>query len=189
MSTVHHPVDVLIEEHEIIQEVLKAIDVKIRALEAGEPLEESFWFPATGFIVNYVERRHETKEEDLLLPALVECGFTEFEGPLADTCKQHIKARDLAFTMRHACGRGDSKALAEAAKEFNRLLRLHIEHENTVLYPQAREALSDATVAELWEDFIRLDRRMVSELDYTSIACDLCSAAGIEFTLPELAHG
>lgn len=188
MAMEHHPVDVLLEEHEIILQVLTAIDYKSRRLAAGTALDRSFWDSATDFIVNFAERRHEAKEEEVLIPAMIASGFVEHEEPIAMISREHIRGRDLALTMRHACGRSEPGHLAEAAREFTRLMRAHIEREDTELLPKARQALDSDTVARVWEKFIAIDRGAGSETDYATVALRLCELAEVEFVPPGVIH-
>jgi hemerythrin-like domain-containing protein len=152
--TATHPLDALIAEHRVIERVLEAIE---REAARRGPLRAVFWQDAARFLVEFADRRHHGKEEDVLFPALEASGLPRDHGPTAVMRAEHDEGRGLVALLRSALAEESSTAVFAAARAFAGLLRQHIEKEDAVLFELARGLLSDEQVARLGSDFRRAD--------------------------------
>jgi len=168
-----HPVDNLEEEHRVIQSVLQAMERESESLQAGETLRTRFWLDVSEFLEKFADGCHHAKEEDLLFPALAECGIPEQGGPIGVMKEEHVQGRMLRQRIHAAAMTGDGSALVEASRGFVHLLREHIQKEETVLFHMARHVLSAEKTAELEEAFAGQDPGS----EYVSLAARLSTPA------------
>jgi hemerythrin-like domain-containing protein len=154
------PTKDLMDEHEGILrmlDVLQAVCKKIPADEKGlvEDLEGIM-----DFFTIFVDRCHHGKEEEFLFPALENIGIPKEGGPIGLMLAEHQQGREFVMEMRKALKgfNPESSVFAETATHYIKLLRQHIDKENTVLFSLADRRLSADTQAQLMEDFDRLER-------------------------------
>ncbi|MFN3655028.1 MAG: hemerythrin domain-containing protein [Candidatus Nitrosotenuis sp.] len=63
------------KDHDLIERVLKAMDVTLQLLKNGKKIPESILLPTLDFAKNFVDICHHGKEEDSLLPELERRGM------------------------------------------------------------------------------------------------------------------
>lgn len=110
----------------------------------------------------YADRFHHSREEGVLFPALLEhLEVPGDRGPIAAITRDHVELRGMLATLatlfvgaRDADREGplsdDARAQLDAtAVAYSRALWLHIDAENSVLFPECEERLVRAGVREL----------------------------------------
>ena len=136
-------------EHEH-RAILDAIDAFSRFLKAAEEdpgsVDASDLARFVLFFREYVDLIHHEREERVLLPALVRHDFAPGAGPLAYVREQHARERRLLHDLMAQCFRrggcpANAPELILAAEAFIAFQRMHIEQEQTRLYPVARTVL------------------------------------------------
>ena len=155
------PLDVLTAEHRVIERVLDVVEREL-SIDGGRA-DNQRWSDVLAFLEAYADRRHHGKEEELLFPALRETGFEP--GLLEVMEREHVEGRQLVGSMRAALGIDDVPELHRAARAYVSLLREHIEKEDGLLFPAAREWLSAARAADLARAFDDLDATLGSDGD------------------------
>lgn len=148
MPTVH-PVQSLMNEHRVIERVLRALEVRLGQL--GEPpFPSDFFARALDFFRVYADSCHHFKEEDTLFPAMNEKGFPRESGPVGMMLYEHQVGRSYLAQIRDnlaAAARNNTEAI-EAIREngfaYVELLRAHIQKEDNVLFQMAYQALDAA---------------------------------------------
>jgi hemerythrin-like domain-containing protein len=178
-----HPVDALMNEHQTILAVLAAMDQEADKLAAGGRLRQRFWLSAAEFVRSFAERCHHGKEEDVLFPALVECGLSREVGPIADRTSEHADARNLTRSLVGAARDRDAERLLAAARAYTELLREHIAEENDVLFEVAREVLPSDHVRRLISGFAEVEKAVAGDAahKYVDLARRLCADTGVSF--------
>jgi hemerythrin-like domain-containing protein len=151
--------EVLKQEHRLIEQVLDCLE-RI----AAEPvnLDRQAAASAVEFLVDYADRRHHGKEEDLLFTAMGEQGIPTDIGPIGVMLAEHTIGRKAIAEMRAALetrAEGSRTRFAVAARDYVMLLREHIEKEDHILYPLANDAFDDAVEARLAAAFAALEER------------------------------
>ena len=160
MST---PIDQLLAEHRIIEQALRALSGLAARLERGDQVPPEAFPKLFQFLGSFADRRHHSKEEKLLFPALELRGVPRDRGPLGVMLQEHCTGRALMAHMTRAATAylgGDPNAgrkLAEHARNYVRLLTEHIHKEDDVVFRIARELLDDASLESLGADFERTD--------------------------------
>lgn len=112
------------------------------------------------FLAEEVDGRHGAKEEQGLFPVLARY-VPEEGGPVGLLMAEHQGLRGEQQVLTQVARKLETDAEAaesqrevlRAAREVQQLLDTHIEKEESVLFPMARQLLSDREVAEVWELF------------------------------------
>jgi len=154
-----HPVEILSQEHRIIETKLEALEAEIRAAKGGGPFRREFFEEALDFFRHFADGCHHAKEEDLLFPLLRERGMPQNGGPIAVMLAEHDEGRGYLKAVRShldAAAQGSREAQEEVmhnASGYVHLLRSHIYKEDNVLFRMAHMMLQPDDVAELTKQF------------------------------------
>jgi DUF438 domain-containing protein len=196
--------ELLMADHETTERVFAAAE-KAFAAPGG---------PSTGLVANlreylvgYVDRCHNQKEERTVFPLLERAGMPVHGGPIAVMLAEHAEAKGLVQRIDAAAGAfvaGDRARLAELREAFAAYAELckgHFWKENDILYPMALRMLDaaiqagivpaiEAVEAELGPDtrkrYYRIAEEIVrsTELEDLSYGVDREVLAAILNTLP-----
>jgi hemerythrin-like domain-containing protein len=146
--------DELRAEHARIDAVLGSLRTYVERRRRGEAAAGD----AAGFLrflERFAGRYHHGREEQLLLPALVEhTGLSTARGPLPALVGQHREMEAMlkelaALLAGEPLSDADGQALEAAATRYTRALWRHIDAENSVLLPESEARLRRAGVFEL----------------------------------------
>ncbi|MEN8181834.1 MAG: hemerythrin domain-containing protein [Myxococcota bacterium] len=162
------PIEALMEEHRVIEQVLSAIDA---TAERNAPV--SFYQDVVDFVVNFADGCHHDKEEGLLFPAMVGQGMPRDAGPIGVMLQEHDVGRDCVARIREAIEVGDACAAGAAAADYSALLRAHIAKEDGVLYPIARDLLPAGEIASLAVRFEEVEASRAGSARYRHLAARL----------------
>ncbi len=150
-----YTLDVLKEEHRLIERVLEALEVYAERVSCGEPAPRHDLGEFVAWLSEFADGHHHRKEEELLFKAMELHGLPPQSGPLGCMHAEHDAARQLVSEMRAYAYRPrdwDAQARLEVssmAHDFAHLLRSHIQKEDVVLYPMARGIMPTSTIADL----------------------------------------
>ncbi len=164
-----NPTDELKHEHQIILIALDAVERDMQQIQAGGPVPEERIGQMIDFIQNFADRCHHAKEENLLFARMQDRGLTVNGGPIGVMLQEHDEGRRLVRAAAQAlprAGAGDAAAtdaLATHLLAFVRLLRVHIDKEDNVLYPLANKILTTADQTELAAAFERVEAEEMGE--------------------------
>ncbi len=182
------PLQILVDEHEVIVSVLDAIDAVAARTSAAGRFPTDFFEKAVDFIVNYADHFHHAKEEDHLFPRLEARGLPRQGGPIGMMLHEHDEGRAHVSTLRAAlpkAGQGDRDAavqVCDAAVAFAALLRNHILKENQVLYRMGDQFMSSSDKEALVQEFADAERTRVpagTGEKYRALAKELRKTAGL----------
>lgn len=156
------PIQLLMDEHRVIEHALEALDLYASRLLGGsaDPADLGRFVE---FIRLYSDGLHHRKEEDMLFTALVENGFPRDGGPIAVMLMEHDEGRRLVGLMAAVAGlvaplsADDRNTVAGAASGFTTLLRQHIFKEDNILYPMARTHLPNQAMEGLAAAFVQFE--------------------------------
>jgi hemerythrin-like domain-containing protein len=148
-ATMKDAIEHLMLEHRLIEKVLGALERYAELVCSGEGGEPTDLPKFVHFIREYADGKHHAKEENVLFEAMVAAGFPREAGPIAVMLHEHTAGRALverlsALTTSGPWVDADKEELRSAANEFVAMLMAHIQKEDGILYPMARERL-DAT--------------------------------------------
>ena len=157
-------IEILMEEHRVIERVLDALTAAAGALEAGRPVRPGFFLDAADFIAGFADGCHHHKEEGVLFEAIVAGGLPASEGPVPVMLMEHQQPRALTRSLRDAARRleqGDPQAgrqVVSSARAYVALLHDHIAKEDEVLFPMADELLTEEEQNQVLADFAKVEQ-------------------------------
>lgn len=138
---------VMVEEHELILRMIALVEKNTALMEQGQFRNWQFYLDAVDFIRNFADQFHHAKEEAVLFVELVKNGMPEKSSPIEAMHIEHDQGRAFVRGLEEAVLRvinqetGQLPIIAENAKGYAKLLRDHIDKENSVLYPLAERIL------------------------------------------------
>jgi hemerythrin-like domain-containing protein len=163
------PTDTLKHEHQVIFLALDGIEGEMRRIQAGGPVRDERIEQMVDFIQNFADRCHHAKEENLLFARMEERGMPADGGPIGVMLQEHQEGRRLVRAVVEALPRastGDlvaSTTLTTNMLDYVRLLRMHIDKEDNILYPMADRLLTADDQSELAAAFDRVEAEEMGE--------------------------
>jgi hemerythrin-like domain-containing protein len=163
------PTETLKHEHEIILLALGALEREMRQILGGSPVDEERIGQMIDFVQNFADRCHHAKEEKLLFVRMEERGLPVDGGPIGAMLQEHDEGRRLVRAAAEALSQastGDTAArsiLATNLLDYVRLLRLHIDKEDNILYPIADQVLTPTDQTEMAAAFDRVEAEEMGE--------------------------
>jgi hemerythrin-like domain-containing protein len=106
-----------------------------------------FFVFAGQFIHEFIERVY-LRKEDLLLDALVECGFARDQGPVGNMHLEHQRSRQNSKVITEAAlqwQKGDLESRSDvvwATSEYTNLMRHHFDMLRNLIYPLLEQSIT-----------------------------------------------
>lgn len=142
---------ILVDEHRVIERVLTALATWGEAVRRGGPVDPERLAAFVDFLRGYADAIHHGKEEKLVFRALLQHGAPPaIAAQLAAIQRDHESARlligDLSAAAKHAGAWSPTErdALARTAQSYVSLLRRHIRDEDTVVFPATWTAMPES---------------------------------------------
>jgi hemerythrin-like domain-containing protein len=156
-----NPVEVLMNEHRLIESVLDALEAYVDRLGPSSSVDTDDLGRFTLFIRAFADTCHHGKEEDILFEEMVENGMPREFGPIAVMLQEHEEGRRLVGTLSDFAARSaepgwsdsDRQQIRQAARSYAEMLRQHIQKEDGILYPMAVSRFDPATMADIARRF------------------------------------
>ncbi|ALL00585.1 hypothetical protein Pyrde_0535 [Pyrodictium delaneyi] len=167
-----HVVDGLVEDHDHILQALDLFVESVNLLEQGR-LSPDVVEGLIDFLSNFADQCHHGKEELVLFPVLEKRGIPLHGGPIGVMVCEHGIGR---YLLRNARGvldrlrRGEHSAIEDLrryAESYRELLIQHIDKENNVLFPMAKQVIAEGELVEEAEEVEKGHRHeeMLRKLD------------------------
>ena len=155
----------LIHEHKAIQVALNILEIMYEKLEKESEADYIEINDLLEFLKEFADKCHHGKEEGFLFPALEKTGVRNQGGPIGVMLSEHTLGRDLIKQMQVNLLKDevDSQGFVDAAKSYVRLLRAHIQKENTILFPLIEVKMSTSEQAELLRSFENHEEEVIGE--------------------------
>jgi hemerythrin-like domain-containing protein len=158
-------IEIMMSEHRTIESVIGALEAFVAEVLGGpgSPGDPAALARFVHVIRELADGHHHAKEEGQLFEAMVQAGFPRHAGPVGVMLQEHEQGRRhvavlAALSLRPAPWSAEDRAALEgAALGYGRLLRAHIQKEDAILYPMARQRLSAAAARGVDEACARLD--------------------------------
>jgi CBS domain-containing protein len=149
------------QEHEVIGQVLAAIERLAARMQGGATVVTPPLSGAIDFFTRFVGRCHEVKEEEGLLPVMAGYGVPG-GGSRAALVAEHDEGRRLVGELHLLSGRqrAESEALT-LLQTYLALLRRHMAREHAMLFPYAERVLSPADEVHLERIFDQVEERAI----------------------------
>ena len=157
----------LIGEHETIE---RAMDVLRKELEQLPDATYNVFAMqrAIDFLLEFGDRIHNTKEEKVLFPLMVERGIPE-SGPILVMLLEHEAERKILQQMiteapdLERASEADKTGFKQKGLEYLGIRANHIWKENDVLYQMGRQVFTEEDNRSLVEGFDRIDTSIYGE--------------------------
>lgn len=175
-------IDILMDEHRVIEQVLNCLEKLADCCEAGKILDSASALEAIAFFRNFADRCHHGKEEGHLFPLLEARGFSRQGGPTGVMLREHEEGRGLLAAMAMAVDQGTPHEFVRHARNYVRLLREHIRKEDHCLFPMATGILSGSDAESLAQRFEHVENADMGEgthEQYLEVANSLADRLGI----------
>jgi hemerythrin-like domain-containing protein len=178
-------VELMIEEHRLIERMLRVLEESAAILEDGGTVPPGMLAGVLEFLQRYADAGHHAKEEEIFFPALVAHGVPAEASLIRALQVQHESGRLLVREMRDVVEganggtRSACRAFAASAQQYITLLREHIRLENEYFTEYAEEHLSPGEDAALGARMAAVNRgaecdrfsRMVSDYEEMLLKC------------------
>ncbi len=158
------PVRQLVDEHNHIMMMVRVLEEACVRLERGEVVKPSDLGRMIRFFREFADGCHHNKEEQHLFPLMERAGVPRMHGPIGVMLAEHELGRKYLAGMDEAleqCRAGDTEGtgrFVQNARGYANLLSLHIERENTVLFPLAETVCTEDAMRELAGKFTEVER-------------------------------
>ena len=161
-------IETLMTEHRAIERAIDALGAFAEAVRRGAASDPAELGRFVTFIRDFADTAHHGKEEDVLFAAMVEAGFPRHAGPIGVMLAEHDQGRAHVAVLAGLAGRdawsdADRLALCEAALGYGALLRAHIQKEDPILYPMARQRLPAPLQARVDAACAALDAKLAAD--------------------------
>jgi len=155
--------EILMKDHEMTERVFAAAEKAFA--EAADPTP-GLVANLREYLVTYVDRCHNQKEERALFPRLAARGVPTDGGPVAVMLAEHGRARELVDRIDAAAKgyvEGDRARLADLKEAFGEYAALNKQHywkENDILYPLANRILGPEDAAEILDEIGEIEQEL-----------------------------
>ena len=162
METASHD---LMNEHKAILLALDVLESISRKVSMNGESDTKDIESMIDFLQVFADKCHHGKEEDFLFPAYEAVGIRKDNGPIGMMLTQHHQGREFIKQMSDSVsGKNFNKDnFIEAAGSYVDLMRVHINKENTVLFPMGDSMLSGPTQHRLLQDFENHEKNVIGE--------------------------
>lgn len=160
-------IQILMDEHRVIERVLASMETFLGRMDEGIEGERASLSDFVRFIKEFADRCHHGKEEDRLFQAMCDHGFSREFGPVATMLHEHGVGRGhVAALSAVAEGKGrlgevDKEDVKLHAMAFIRLLREHIQKEDQILYPMAQNMVPRPVMEGLAAEFEEFEKNVM----------------------------
>lgn len=164
------PIETLMNEHRLIEKVLDSLERFTAAAGSEEGVDRKTVGEFAEFIREFADRCHHGKEEEILFTALEQGGMPPGMGPVAVMKQEHEIGRALVRRISAVAQGGDgildegeTAELRAAAGDFIQLLRAHIQKEDQILFPMARNMLRPDAYSDVGARFEAFERDQMGD--------------------------
>ena len=163
------PVEILMQEHRVIEKVVAAMDRLAARLDAGDPVDAETVKEIVRFMRLFADQCHHGKEEFRLFPALLEKGLPAEGGPVQVMISEHATGRRLVGELEKAAeaygasGAAAAGTLGNALRDIAALYTQHIWKEDNILFPLAQRILDAEDTGRLMEAFAAVEKEHGAE--------------------------
>ncbi|NDF29071.1 MAG: cation-binding protein [Nitrososphaeria archaeon] len=171
------------KDHDLIEKVVKAMEVTLQMLKSGKKIPESILMPTIDFTKNFTDVCHHGKEEESFFPALGQAGFPTNMGPIAVMLMEHEITRKIAIQMETSAKEylksGSADALISDIAQYVQHMSEHLWKENNKLFMMAEMRLSGVS-DRMNADLDSVEKKKLEQLgksrqDYESIVQNIHS--------------
>lgn len=151
--------EVLLEEHEIIEQAIGVLDKSAKNLHAGKKVSNEIFVKTLDIIKNFADKCHHGKEEIVLFP-LIKKSDAKQTKIISLLLKEHEKGRDFVRKLSVAVNKNDINSIIKNANSYVSTLPQHIKKEN-VIFPLWINPLSDEVKEGIFDRFEEIEEKVI----------------------------
>jgi hemerythrin-like domain-containing protein len=159
-------VDPLRAEHAVLREAIGLLQRVVDRCARRQPIATGVVRELFELLHLFGDREHVAKEEQALIPALHAAGMPLRYGPLAIALLEHERARtlgrELAHLARDLAGEPARGRFVQLAGDYVRLMRGHLDREESQLFPMAAQVVPLERISAMREAFARIEEEVAS---------------------------
>jgi hemerythrin-like domain-containing protein len=161
----HYASEDLKDEHDGILFGLEILEKMTEQLQKNRKVEKGDFREMINFLKLFADKCHHGKEEGLLFPAMEKVGIQNQNGPIGQMLIEHAEGRKYISQMSEAIKDNsvNENDLIQAATNYIRLLRQHIEKENAVLFPMGDRKIPAEIQADLLTSFEEFEEKVMGK--------------------------
>jgi len=155
--------EILSGEHRVIEKVLTVLVGEAKKLaEVGEKGKESRErvVKSLDFLVTFMDKCHNMKEEKVLFPKLEQRGIPRQGGPIGVMLMEHEKEREFLGTIKGDIGGSNWNSVLSESKNLAELVKDHVWKEDDTLYPMGKRVLSETDASKLVTGFEGIEKEL-----------------------------
>ena len=160
-------IDELKKEHKAVLLTLAILEQMCFKIANNQQVDIKHIDELMEFLTIFVDKCHHGKEEKILFPALEGRGVKNSGGPVGAMLSEHELGRGFVKGMKNASAQktvmteNDLKIFSENALAYKKLLTLHIDKEDNVLYPMGENVFSAEDDLRMLEAFEEIEKNEV----------------------------
>ena len=161
------PTEELMQEHIVINLMLSILLNISESIKSKNVFYTNDVEKIVDFFLNYVDKRHRTKEEKVFYQGLLSINTSIIHYPISSIIDEHsIGKRYLneIICCVENCKIGNTfsyESIADCMKNYVLLIKDHIHKEENTLFPFANKALSDEMQSQISEEFKLIDDEFI----------------------------
>ncbi len=162
------PVDILVDEHELIKSFINIQWSALSRLKEDVKPSREFYEKSVRFIKTFADKFHHFKEEDTMFRMLAEKENGEIDAQVEILKHQHERGRNFVAKIASSIpgyAKGNEIAInniLENVAAYCSLLGRHIHMEDCSFFPLAEQELSEEEQAYLLQEFEKSNQRVGS---------------------------
>lgn len=134
---------VMKHEHDIILQVVDALEKNAEDLMDGHPFNPEFYLKFIDFQRNYADKFHHAKEENILFPELQKQKETADNPEIKLLIHQHILTRAYVDNIEKALESENIRKIITNAIDYGKMIRGHIKREDNQYFPLVERLLPE----------------------------------------------
>jgi len=154
-----NPIQNLRDEHGAISIILSVMKKVATRLKNSEEVKKEHLGKIVEFLINFADKCHHGKEENVLFPLFNEPGKSA-SATIASFLEDHERGRAFVRALAEAVAKKDTKNIIKNARGYAGLLPKHIKKENEI-FPKWIGPLSDEAKEELFEKFEKIEEEVI----------------------------
>jgi hemerythrin-like domain-containing protein len=181
--------ELLAQEHRMIERVVNALEVAADALHHGKPVPARFFTEAAEFLLAFADGSHH-KKEGVVFRAMIQAGARTEHGQIALLTLEHEEGKGFSRALLECARSRDTDpaaktALVRQARDYIRHLRGHMQKEDGEFFPSAGAMIPEERHAQVYADCARIeDKDLAGNPFETSAVADRLEREARAFARP-----
>lgn len=151
------------DDHALIRRAVVVLRSITLAVEAGARFPAAAVASVAGFLREFAEHQHHSKEESLLLATLAAHGADDAAEDVGELLRDHEETRELLYTLTlfwepiHALTADESCAFVQVARTYSDRIERHMTLEEALFFPLADRMIPGDEQLDLLREFTAAD--------------------------------